>query len=189
LVTTRSFTADLEVSLLHTSEDIALLAAHFGIPPSHVRKTSEEEDKAGVDYEVTLSSGERATVDMKRRLRGACRWWKRHTRPEAAIELWCGGRYGHPGALFRSEPLPTFWAFYFEDTSDLFVLPTDVLRATAERFMDEWTAEFGTAESLTQNQDGTSSATLVCFVPTSRLLADMRLLTPEVESLQPSNTL
>lgn len=172
-ITARSFTQDLMDSLAAIPEDTRLLADYFQVPRSSVRKTTPAEDQTRlVDYDITLPHGQLVTVDMKRRTLGACQYW-RHGGPEMTIELWSGGKYGHAGPLFTECLLADYYAFYFEDTESLHVLDTETLRKCVQAHSEQWSREYESHASYTQNSNGTATPTLCLFVPIHRILADM----------------
>jgi hypothetical protein len=164
MITARSFTADFLASLAHQGEDAAVLAAVFNVTPAEVVKTSTAVDLQGIDYLVNTPSGT-VGVDMKRRSRaygpaGDHDW---------LIEIKSGNR---PGPLFRSGPLPDFYATIVQATplSWAYVIPALPLRDAARANVTRWRAIYGEHQSLTAKDNGGYVVTTFTAVPFHRLV-------------------
>ena len=150
MIAPRSFTGDWHASLALAETDRELLARHFSVPLESVIQATTADDRAGIDYWVALPSG-RIGVDMKRRSRGASRFWRTPTDPDIIIELSSKLEYHVPGPLYRDSPLPDYFAFAFEDLSGtLFLLPAEPLRAVARSHRQEWIRRYGEQSTTTQ---------------------------------------
>lgn len=130
--------------------DEATLAVLF--PKSvEVVKTGTTEDRAGVDYVVTLRRGARLLVDAKARDQGCGRFWRQG--PEVALETWsvlAGGKYSTPSdrakvgwTLDESKDVDLIlFTFHTDDHELAYVRPLPMLREAFRRNHKNWMQRF-----------------------------------------------
>lgn len=142
------------------------------IPGStHVEKTCEKQDKAGVDYLAHLRRGAVLKIDAKTREAGASRWWK-HGEPELALEVWSvvpsEWTDGKPGwTLDESKEVDLIlYTFESEDSNEVFLVSFDMLRIAFVRFFHEWKTDY-----KVKPQDSGNWESRAIFVPASVVLA------------------
>ncbi len=144
---TRDFYEDLAFSKAQRQDsDIDTLRAMFPTCASII-KTTEEDDKLGTDYVVTLRRGAQLRVDAKTRSPGCRRFWA--AGPELSLEVWSvmpGGKFSTPRHKSR-----TGWTldeskdidlilFTFDAADHVFayVRPLALLRETFRRNFGDW---------------------------------------------------
>jgi hypothetical protein len=148
--------------------DIETLRAMFPASCS-VIKTSEEQDRAGTDYIITLRRGAQLRVDAKSRDAGCRQYWQRG--PEVALETWSvrpDGCYGTPqdrarvGWTLDEAKEIDLILFTFDPRDHVFayVRPLPLLREAFRRNFGDWRKEYKTA---TQDSDHWESECV--FVP------------------------
>lgn len=143
-----------------------------------IRKTDEEEDRAGIDYVATLRRGAEVFIDSKTRKRGCSKYWKSY--PEVALEIWSvrpGGKYGipwdrrKPGWTLneKSNVDMIFYSWDSADTKDTYLVGFQSLRMAFRMHFDLWTKIF-----KHDIQDSKSWESEAIFVPIDVVLAGIR---------------
>ncbi len=141
-----------------------------------VRRGTLEEDRAGIDYVATLSSGVSLHIDAKTRERGASRFWK-YRQPELALETWSVMPQGEqPGKIgwTLDQQKRTDLVLYTFDPSDsdyFYILPFQLLRITFNRELNRWLKQFGPPQA--QCTEGRWRSECV-FVPVGSVLDAVR---------------
>lgn len=144
-----SFAADLRWSRGRIEQrDMDTLRALFGPSCVSVEKTAIDEDRAGVDYVVTLRRGATVHVDAKARKPGASRYW-RYGEPDLQLESYSvlpmpDLPKGKPGwVLDESRNVDLFLFTYdADDTTDVYVIPSQLLRMAFRRNYNAWRREY-----------------------------------------------
>lgn len=154
--------------------DTALLARIID-GATNVHKTNEHEDRAGVDYVVTLRRGAQVFVDAKTRTRGCSRWW--NNGPELALEIWSvmpGGRYKTPSeyqktgwTLNEQSPVDLIlFTFHQSDSEKVYLLPFQLLRMAFRRNVSAWSSAYK-VDIQSSSWDRNSWQSMAVFVPAS----------------------
>jgi hypothetical protein len=148
--------------------DLETLRAMFPASVS-VIKTGEEQDRAGVDYVITLRRGAQLKVDAKSRDSGCKRFWRQG--PEVALETWSvrpGGKYGISESramvgwtLDESKEVDLIlFTFDLRDHEFAYVRPLPLLREAFRRNVGGWRRQYKTAP-----QDSAGWESECVFVP------------------------
>jgi hypothetical protein len=135
-----------------------------------VEKTNAEQDKTGVDYVVTLRRGSRVFVDLKLRDKGCSRFWK--SGEELALETWsvipedgCAGKTGWTLDEAKATHY-TMHAFHPEDSTQVFLLPFQLLRKAFRQNVKTWKTLY-----RTERQSSGSWKSECVFVPADIILS------------------
>ena len=130
-----------------------------------VQKTSEELDKQGIDYVVTLKDGAEVFVDVKTREKGASRFWKNNV-PELAIECWsvcpANGNKGKPGWTFSQKSVVDYilYTFDYSDSKLNYIFPFQILRIASQKNYLIWRDTYKRARQSSRGWESES-----VFVP------------------------
>ena len=132
-----------------------------------VQKTSEEIDKQGIDYVVTLKDGAEVYIDVKTREKGASRYWK-NNEPELAIECWsvCPAinSKGRPGWTFSQKSVVDYILYTFDisDSKLNYLFPFQLLRIASQKNYYLWRTTYKCARQSSYDWDSEA-----VFVPVS----------------------
>ena len=156
--------------------DAALLSAYFPNVAS-VKKTDAAQDKAGIDYIVTLDSGATIAVDVKTRSKMRISL-KDKNNPPLAIETWSqswphGEHKNVPGWTFDGRKKCDYIMYKFDktDTDMVFVLPFQQLRKASMNHYHEWMAKY---KEHDQRQKAAGYISKCLFVPASEVVNAVR---------------
>lgn len=127
-----------------TDKEILLRVIHGA---KAVHKTEQGEDRAGVDYVITMRNGAEVNVDGKTRTPGCSRFWK--DGPELALEKWSvmpGGKYNTPvgqsktGWTLSESSSADLILFTFDiaDSERVYLMPFQLLRVAFRENIEEW---------------------------------------------------
>ncbi len=147
--------------------DKKTLEAYFSDVLS-VEKAGKHDDRAGIDYVVTLQGGARIAVDVKTREKGCSRYWT--DGPELALELWSqkyppgSKKENRPGWTRDSHKRCHYVMFKFdrEDWAAAYILPFQQLNRAFRENLGEWYLLYPHAE---QCQAGADYMSECVFVP------------------------
>ncbi len=128
----------------------------------NVIKTNEDIDKTGIDYIAELQGGAKINIDVKRREKGALRFWK-HNEPELALETWSVYKK-KPGWSVSDISNVHFILFVFDksDCDKYYLLPYQQLRSAFIKNYRDWIKRFDKKQQY--SGDWTSEAV---FIPVS----------------------
>lgn len=129
-------------ALERQSRDIAILQSHFPKAAS-VRKTDMKEDRAGIDYIVTLNKGAEIGVDAKTRFQGCSRFWKNGI-PELALEIWSNKEEKILGWTLDTKTNVDYILFSFDpaDSGNCYVIPFQLLQKAFWENGKSWVHEY-----------------------------------------------
>ncbi len=136
------------------------------------RKTTEQEDRSGVDYVLTLRRGAIINVDAKSRDAGCSKWWLKRSEPELALELWSirphqgsAGKCGWTSSESSNVDLILF-TFDRADTHSCFLVPFQLLRVAFRKFGADWIKNPDFKSDIQKSRRGNSNWESECvFVP------------------------
>jgi hypothetical protein len=123
-----------------------------------VEAATEELDRKGIDYVATLRRGATVNIDIKAREIGVSRYWKATgaplfgnataKEPELTLEQWSvmpeKYRPGKAGWTLDESKLTDYVLYLFDpaDTTEVFLLPFQLLRAAFRRNVEAWRMNF-----------------------------------------------
>ena len=181
-ITPRSWTVDMEYAMNFAFEDKLLLSQEFHVPILNITKTDLATDRRGIDYFVTVQDTT-VSIDMKRRRSGIWQYWRSPTDPDLNLELWSDKERKVPGQLFRPDPLPDLFAYYFADLpGQLYLVPGEPLRAVIHKHWDNWARDYGIRRSHTQ---GKYAEFVTEFLPTPFSVIATAMTAAALTLLQP----
>jgi hypothetical protein len=143
-----------------------------------VCKTSERDDRAGVDYVAALRKGATVLIDAKTRKPGCSKYWRQG--PELALEVWSvmpGGKYQMPepkkkvGWTLCEAKNVDYILFTFDplDSREVFLYPYQLLRMTFRRMLPQWHMLY-----KKDVQDSGTWQSQCLFVPESVVWSELR---------------
>lgn len=139
-----------------------------------VEKTTEQQDRAGVDYIATLRRGASVLIDAKARTPGCARYWTNG--PELALELWSvlpeNGMTGKVGWTVCEAKNVDYILFTFDpqDSDKAFLYPFQLLRMAFRSHYAGW-KELGYQTAV--QSSGTWKSQCI-FVPESVVWESLR---------------
>ena len=165
-VKTYDFKERLEFS--HSGDVVSILQKYFSAQHCiDIQKTDIETDKKGIDYIVKLDKGAEIGIDVKRREKGASRYWQ-YGEAELAIENWsvCPPN-GKIGWSFSRETNVDYILYVFDksDCEKSYLLPFQLLRMAARANWFSWSDKY-----LIARQSSGTWESEAMFVPASVLL-------------------
>lgn len=144
--------------------DIAILKDY--IPGCiEVRKTSQEEDKKGIDYIAKLNGGAEILIDAKTRMPGSKKYWK-NGEAELALETW--SVVGKKKGWTLSEESNVDYILYTFNSNEwdkFYLFPFQMLRKAFIQNGREWCERYGR-----KTQYSNSWTSECVFVPASVVL-------------------
>lgn len=150
------------------ANDIETIKRFLGDSCLSVEKTNEQDDKNGNDYRAILRRGAEILIDGKTRREGAKRYW--NGEPDLALEIWSvmpdpkrcpNGKVGWTLDESKNTDLILF-TYDKQDTSDVFLLPFQLLRIAFRSHVMYWRNQYQVAK-----QYNTTWVSQCVFVPIS----------------------
>ena len=135
-----------------------------------VTKTSVAVDKTGIDYIAKTNGGAQVNIDLKLRDAGCSSYWATGEE-ELALEVWSvkpeNGKRGRVGWTLDDSKATDYTLHAFDplDSTRIFLLPFQLLRASFKRRGRAWYYEF---ENAVQSSGQWRSECI--FVPVSHVL-------------------
>lgn len=154
-----------DFSQTQVDSDFAIIKAYF--PKCiEVVKSDITDDKQGIDYLVRLEEGGEIFIDVKRREKGASKYWT-HSEPELPLEVWSVVEKKKIGWTINGS-LKTHYVLYAFDKLDsekVYMIPFQLLRKVFLENGRIWAGKYGL-----KTQDSGQWHSQAIFVPASVVL-------------------
>ena len=128
------------------SDDADVIRLFFEGDAASVREASLSEDKQGIDYVATLSSGREVRIDAKRRY-GCAQYWPGGV-PEFTLEEWSSrpeaGEAGRVGWALDAKKQTDYILFTWpeDECSQRHIVPFQMLRKAFETNLSTWRDDY-----------------------------------------------